>query len=298
MQEGSQTAVQDLSGPTPGLLGYNPVSPCASECAYIQSPAVLGITATPFLLAGSDSVSGVPVLDLPMDTEPDCVTVCDEPATNFDLGRDQTPCAISESIPQLFCVAAFSHLASPRHASPSVSQNSPSSQTNHTPFASEDMSTSCAGDLPNEQPNSPLSTEPVSANFPHPIFPLPPSSPGMIDDYSMEYSDDVPVPSLPLPSSPVPSLPLPSSPVQSSSPPNFFASSPRNSLGRSPPTSPGPDENLTAVPSTVHSLKRPHSPGSATTTLGDQNDDSREGPIKKKARGVCSVMVHGIDYYL
>lgn len=148
---------------------------------------------------------------------------------------------------------------------------------------SQDISTSCADNLSSEQQDPLIFTEPVPVTSL--ITPLPPSSPGANNDWSMERSYDVHAPPSPLPSSPVPS----------SSPPNFFASSPPlDFLEKSPVTSPAPIGKLPAVLSTMYAnpLKRPRSPHEAVISAGDQ-DDLGEGPVKKKARYTHETLVYG-----
>ena len=246
------------------------VFPSADEHAYTQPRSSLGITAVS--LMENDSISCVSALDSPMDTEYDSTTVCSEPTTCSGLDCDTTPRTLMDCISRLLYATAFSHLSCSR-VSPPVSPNRPCSQIRDTPSPGQDTSALCADDLSNEQQNLSPFNEPVSATFARPMSPLPPSSPGFVDDCCMDWSDDVSVPPLPLPSSPAPI----------SSPPNFFTSSPaRSSPHKSPPTSPIPTRKLEAAPSIgcANPFKRPRSPGTVETTAGDQ-DYSLEGPAKK-----------------
>ena len=269
--------VPDTSDPTVKHSDCYSVPPSVDEHAYIQPRSSLGVTVVP--LMENDSTSCVSALGSPMDTEYDNVTVCSEPATCSGLDCDATPRTLTECISRLLYATAFSHLYCSR-VPPPVAPNRPCSQIPDTPSHGQDTSAFCADDLSNEQQNLPLFFEPMSATFARPMSPLPPSSPGFVDDCCMDWSDDVSVPP----------LPLPSSPAQSSSPPNFFTSSPtRTSLHKSPPTSPIPTKELGAVPSVVRAnpFKRPRSPGTAETTAGDQ-DYALEEPAKKAryARGI------------
>ena len=263
------------------------VPPGVSEDAYIQSSASLDVTMGPLILAQSGSTSDVSTLGSPVDIQHDDVLVQSELETDLGYGLDVTHCTVTEPISQLFYVVAFSHLSSPRHASPPTVPNSSSSEIHRalSPGQTE-LSTSCAGVSSNEPPNSSsLFEESVSVTFARPVSPLPPSSPGFTNDYFMECSDYGHIPPFPSQSSPVPG----------SSPPNFFTSSPgRHVMQKSPPTSPSPAEKLPAVPSTVESnpLKRPYSPETATNPANGRNEGPGEQPAKKKARHTRNTRVY------
>ena len=217
--------------------------------------------------------SVVPALDSPMETQ--CGSALLRSGLKVEPGCDFDPALleVTESISQLFYVIAFSHLSCPRHVLPSIALNSVSPKIQHTLYPVQN-SAPYADDSSGEPPDSLRFTEPVSAVFVRPASPLPPSSPGFTHDYSMECSDDLSIPQFPLLSSPVPS----------SSPPNFFTSSPtRHAPWRSPLTSPVSVEKPTTALQTVGSnpLKRPRSPGTTAASLGDQ-DDSLEGETTKK----------------
>jgi len=256
--------------------------PDANEDAYIQSSASLHITMGPLIPAESGLASDVSALESPMDIQHDSVLVQSE---ILGCGFDATHCAVTESISQLCYVAAFSPLSS-RHASPPTVSNNPSSEIHRALSPGQtDLSASCADVSSNEPPNSSLFEEPVSITFARPVSPLPPSSPGFTNDYSMEYSDCGPIPPFSSRSSPVPC----------SSPPNFFTSSPsRHVMQTSPPTSPSPAGKLPVVPLTVksNSLKRPHSPETAETSASGHNGGSEGQPAKKKARHTCNSRVY------
>ena len=280
--------VQSFSDPSIENLERYLVSPGVNKNAYIQSSASLDVAMGPLVLAQNGLASGISALQSSTDIQHDGVLAHSELETDLDCGFDMTHRAVTEPISQLFYVLAFSRLSCPLHASPPTVPNSSCSETHHTPSTDQtELSAFCADDSSNEQPNSSsLFKESVSATFARPISPLPPSSPGFVNDYSMEYSDYGPIPPLPLQSSPVPS----------SSPPNLFTSSPsRHVMNKSPPTSPGPAENLTTVPSTVNSnpLKRPRSPETATTPTDDRNGDSGE-QTAKKARYARNTRIYDI----
>jgi hypothetical protein len=270
---------QDSPDPVIENLKRCLVPPGVDEDAYIQSSVSPDVTMGPLVLSQNTPASGVSALESSMDIQHDGVFVRSEPETDLGCGFDATHRTVTESISQLFYVVAFSRLSCPRRTSPPAVPDSSCSGTHHTPSTGEtDLPASCVDDSSSEPPNSSsLSKESVSVTFTRPVSPLPPSSPGFVGDYSMEYSDYEPVPQFPSQSSPVPS----------SSPPNVFTSSPsRRAIDKSPPTSPGPAEKLMVVPSSVNSnpLKRPHSPETATTPADDHNEDSGEQTAKKKAR--------------
>ncbi|KAF9782578.1 hypothetical protein BJ322DRAFT_161410 [Thelephora terrestris] len=277
MEIGSPTVVQDTSDPTAKNSDWCSVSSSVAEHAYIQPSTSLGVTTVPPMLMESDVPSCVSALDSPMDTEYDGATACSELTTGLGLDYDTTPRASGEWISQLLYTAAFSHLSCSRCASPPVAPSSACSDFSQTSSPGQDISDFCADDLSNQRQNSSIFIEPVPATFARPVSPLPPSSPGFVNDCAMEWSDDVSIPVFPLPSSPVPS----------SSPPHLFTSSPtRGSLHISPPTSPIPAKNLEAAPSTVcvNPFKRPRSPGAVETCAGDQVDGLGEGPAVKKLK--------------
>jgi len=278
---------QDASGPTMENSVRCSVSPGVDKDAYIHSSPSLDITAEPLMLVENGRVSsGVSTLDSPMDVQHDSAIVRSDLDTEFGCGFSTTPYITAEPISQLPYIVAFSNHSCSR-ASPPITPNSASSQIRRTPSPGQtDLSAFCVDDSPHDLPNaSSLLTEPASATFVRPVSPLPPSSPGFINDCSMEFSDDAPVPPFPLPSSPVPS----------SSPPNFFTSSPTcRAPYKTPPTSPVPAENLTVVPSAVYSnpLKRPRSLDTVGPSVGDQNEELGEGPTKKKVGYARDTRIH------
>lgn len=277
MQVDDPAVAQDFSGPTIEDSKRYLVPPGVNEDAYIQPSASLNVTATPFVLAQNGLASGVSVLEPLTDTQHDSVLAHSGLETDFVCGLDMTHRTVPEPISQLIYVAAFSHLSRPRHASPSAAPNSSCSEICHTLSPGKtDLPIPCADDTSNESPNSSLFKDSVSVTFARPVSPLPPSSPGFIYG-PMEYSDHTSIHPLPSQSSPVPT----------SSPPNFFTSSPhRYGIHRSPPTSPSPAEKLTAIPLTVNynPLKRPRSPEMVATPADNQYEGMKEQTTKKKAR--------------
>ena len=253
------------------------VSPGVNQDAYIQSSTSLDVTMESLVLAQNGLSSGVSALESSMDIQHDDVLVRSELETDSGCDFDKTHRTVTEPISQLSYVVAFSRLPSPRPASPPTVLNSSGLKIHHTPSLGQtDISVSRTDDSSNEPPSSSLFKESVSVTFARPVSPLPPSSPGFIND-SMECSDYGPIPPFPSQSSLMPSP----------SPPNFFTSSPSSyAVQKSPSTSPGPADKLTAVPLVVNSnpLKRPRSPETATTPADDHNEDLVEQTTKKKAR--------------
>ena len=280
---------QDIPDPTSGNPNRCLVFPDVYGDAYIQSTVSPDVTVVPLMLTENGCVSsGISALDTLMDVQHDSALVPGELKTGFAFDFDAASRTVMEAIYQLLYIAAFSHLSCSRHPSPSIVANSSCSEVHYVQSPEKTgLPDFCADDSPTEPPNSPpLFTEPVSAAFVRPVSPLPPSSPGFTNDYSMECSDDAPIP--PLYSR--------SSPVRSSSPPNFFTSSPtRHALYKSPPTSPAPTEKLTAVLSTVDSvpLKRPRSPDVMATSTVDQGEGPGEETAKRKVRYAPDVWVRG-----
>ena len=268
---------QDFSNPSVGSSERGLVSPGINKGAYIQPSVSLDVTTEPLMITQNGLTSGASALKSSMDIQHDGIVMHSELETDPGCGFDMTHRAVTEPISQLFYVLAFSGLSCLRHASPPTVLNSTCSETNNTLSTGQtDLSASCSDDSSDESQNSSLFKEPVSVTFVRPVSPLPPSSPGFSNDYSMECSDYEPIPLFPSRSSPVPA----------SSPPNFFTSSPsRHVMDKSPPTSPGPAEKLAALP-TVNSnpLKRPRSPETATTPADDRSGDLGEQITKKKAR--------------
>ncbi|KAF9643554.1 hypothetical protein BDM02DRAFT_1413097 [Thelephora ganbajun] len=253
-------------------------SPGVDKDAYSRSSVSLDLTAVPLTLVDNDRASSdVSALDSPMDIQHDSATAHGEVKMGSGCGFDTSPHTIMEAISQLFFTVAFAHLSCPRHASPLVASDDACYQAHHTSSPVQiDLSAPRADDSSNEPNPSSLFTEPMSVSFVHPGSPLPPSSPGFINDYSMECSDDAPIP---------PSFPLSSSPVPSSSPSNFFTSSPtRYTPYTSPPTSPVPTQQFTAVPLTAYTnpLKRPYNSDTVATSTEDQDEGFGEEPAKKK----------------
>ena len=276
-QAGNPVVTQDFSDPTIENSNWCSDSPGVKKDAYIQSSASLDVITTPLMLVEDGlTSSGGSGLESPMDIHPDHAVVHSELETDSGCGFDTTHRTIAESISQLLYTIAFSRLSCPPHTSPPAAPNSSFSEVSYAPSPSQiDLSVSYAGDSLNE-PLNPSSSfaEPASTAFVRPASPLPPSSPGFINDYAMEFSDCALIP-------PFPSL---SSPASSPSPPNFFTSSPsRHALHKSPPTSPVSTEELTAVPSAVYfnPLKRRHSPETVATFTNDHDEDSAEEPTKK-----------------
>jgi hypothetical protein len=271
---------QDIPDPTSGDSNRCLVFPGVYGDAYIQSTVSLDATAAPLMLTENGCASsGISALGSPMDVQHDSALVHGELETGFPSDFGAASCTVMEAITQLLYIAAFSHLSCSRYPSPSIAANSSCSEVHHIQSPGKTGPPAfCADDSPTEPPKSPpLFTEPVSAAFVGPVSPLPPSSPGFTNDYSMERSDDAPIPP----------LYLRSSPVRSSSPPNFFTSSPtRHALYKSPPTSPTPTEKLTAVLSTMDSipLKRPRSPDEMATSTVDQGEGPGEETTKRKVR--------------
>lgn len=260
---------QDFSDPTTDKSNWCLLSPGVNKDAYIQHSGSSDVTAAPLVptengLAFSD-------LESPMDVQHDS-----ELETESGRGCDTTHRTLMETFSLLHYVIAFSHLSCLRHASPPTVLDSACSEIDHAPSSSQaGISASYGDDSPNELSNSSsLLMESASAAFVRPTSPLPPSSPGFINDYSTECPGYASI-------SPLPSQ---HSPVPSSSPPDFFTSSPtRHDMYKSPPTSPGSAEKLTVAHSTVVSpnpLKRPYSPEN------DHNEGSGEQPAKKKARHI------------
>jgi len=284
----AQVGIADVTqdSPDPGIEDSKQCldPPGANEDAYIQASASLDVTMGPLILAQSGLVSDVSALESPMDIQHNDVFVQSELETDLGCNFDATHCTVTEPISQLCYVVAFSHLSS-RHASPPTVSNSPSSEIHRALSPGQtDLSASCADVSSNGPPNSSLFEEPVSVTFARPISPLPPSSPGFTNDYSMECSDRGPIPPFPSRSSPVPG----------SSPPNFFTSSPsRHVMQTSPPTSPSPAEKLPLflLMGKHNPLKRPRSPETATTPANDQNGALEEQPAKRKARHTCNSRV-------
>lgn len=271
IRTGSPVLAQDTQDPTVENLNWRPPSPGVYEGAYIQPPASLAATEAPLgLVENGRTYLGVSALDSLMDIQHDSALLSSELGAEFGCGFGTTPRTVAGSISELFYVIAFSHLSRPRCASPTIAPNSAGSQAHYTsPPGQADFPAPCSGDSLDVN-----FTEPVSAIFVRPVSPLPPSSPGFINDYS--GSDDVAIPLFPLPSSPVPS----------SSPPSFFTSSPaRYALYKSPPTSPAP-EKPSAILSRIdpNPLKRPHSPNTMVTPAGDRGAVLGEGAPKKRVR--------------
>jgi len=278
--------VQDFSNPSIENSERRLVSPGVNKGAYIQPSVSLDVTTGPLMLTQNGLASGVSALKSSMDIQHDGVLVHSELETDPGCGFDTTHRTVTEPISQLFYALAFSGLSCLRHVSPPTVPNSSCSETNHTLSTGQtDLSASCSNDSSGEPQNSSLFEEPVSVTFARPVSPLPPSSPGFTNDYSMEYSDYEPIPLLPSRSSPVPA----------SSPPNLFTSSPsRHVIDKSPPTSPGPTEKLADVLPTVNynPLKRPRSPETATTPADDRGGDLGEQTAKKKARYTRNTRAH------
>ena len=252
------------------------VSPGFNGHAYIQPSIPLGVTTAPATPVENYHASAcASALDSSVEAENDRAVVHSELPTGFGHDCDGVPRTLAEAVSHLLYAAAFSHFSCSRHASPPVaSSNTGTGSRVHVP-PGRDTSVACADDISDEQQSFPVFTNPVSAAFTRPISPLPPSSPGSIDDYPMECLDDVSVALFPLPCSPVPS----------SSPPNFFTSSPTHgSLDTSLPTSPVPTEkfNSASLTARANPLKRPRSPDAAKNSADDL-DVSLEKPIKKKA---------------
>ena len=279
-QAGNPVAVQETPDPVIESSNLRLVSPGACEDAYIQHSAPLDLAVTPLMLAGDDRVySDGSTLDSSVNIQRGGTFVHNEPGTKPDCDSDATRTVLGPNF-QMLCTAPFSHLSRPRYASPPVTPDSACSQVYHIPSPGQvDLSASYTDDASNEPPNSLLFTEPMPVTFVRPVSPLPPSSPGFTNSYSMECSDDASAP-------PFPSL---SSPVPSSSPPTFFTSSPtRYALYKSPPTSPVPTEKPSTAPSAVGSnpLKRPHSPDTVTTSVDDQGEGLGEEITKRRVRRV------------
>ena len=269
-QARSPVLAQDTPDPTIECLNWRSTSPGVHEDVFIQPSISLDVTETP--LSSVEVHLGVSALGSLIDIQHDSSLSHSELEVEFGCGSGTTSGTVTRSISELFYVIAFSHLSGPRCASPSVAPNNAGFQV-YTPFAGEiGPPAFCADDSPDV--DSPVFTEPVSATFVRPVSPLPPSSPGFINDYS--GADDITIPLFPLPSSPVPS----------SSPPNFFTSSPaRHPLHKSPPTSPAPEKPI-AVPSSVDPKpsKRPHNSDTMAIPAGDRGGFLGEGTPKKRVR--------------
>ena len=263
-QVGDPVVAQDFSDPIAENSTWCLLSPGVNDNAYIQSSDSdsSDVTTPPFVpMENGLTSSGVSALEPPMDVQHDGVLT------------------ITEFTSLLHYVIAFSRLSCLPCASPPTVPNSACFKIDHTPPPGQtDISASYTDDSSSELSNpSALFKESISTTFVRPASPLPPSSPGFVNDYPMEYPNYAPI-------SPFPSQP---SPVSSSSPPNFFTSSPtRHAMYKSPPTSPGPAEGHTVVHSTVSSnpLKRPHSPEAVITSLEDHNEGLEEQTAKKKVR--------------
>ena len=266
----------DIPDPTTENSNLFMVPPGVCDDAYIQPSASLDFTTGPPMLVENDrAYSGVSALDSPMDAH-------SEPEMESGSDFDTTPRTVAESVSQLFYTVAFSQLSCPRHAPLPIAPTSASFQIHPAPPSGQtDLSASCADDSSDKLPNF---AGPVAAALARPVSPLPPSSPGFIDDYSMDCSDDVPTDP----------FPLPSSPVRSSSPPNLFTSSPtRHALYTSPPTSPAPTEKPAAILPTANPnlLKRPRSPDTMATFAGDHGEGFGEESTKRKVGYACNARV-------
>ena len=287
-QTGSLAEAQDTPDTPTEHSNWHLVSPNVHRDAYIRSSASLNVTMAPLVLVENGRPdSSLSTLDSPMDIQHENDLIHSGLEVESDCGFDTTPRIVTGSLSQLLCVAAFSHLSCPRYASPPVAPDSVDSQVHHTPPPGKtELSAPGTDGSSDESPNSSLLfTGPASPTFVRPMSPLPPSSPGFTNSYSMECSDDIPIPSFPLLSSPVPS----------SSPPNFFTSSPtRNALCKSPPTSPAPTEKPAAVFSVVDSNppKRPRSPDTMTTSTGDQVEGLGVETTKRRVRYICYARVY------
>jgi len=260
---------QDTQDPTIESLDRRSASPGVYENAYIQLSASLDATEAPLRLMESDrAYPGVSALDSPVGVQRGS-----ELEVEFGCGFGMTPSTVTGTISQLIYVIAFSHLSHPRRASPPISPYSPGFQVHRTPLPGQtDISAPYSG-ASSDIDSSSVFTEPVPATFVRPVSPFPPSSPGFINDYSV--SDDVTIPLFPLPSSPVPS----------SSPPNFFTSSPAHATYKSPPTSPTPEKPTAVFPRVgPNPLKRLRSPDTMATPAGEYDEDLGEGTTKKRVR--------------
>jgi len=282
-QAGSPVLAQDTPDPIIESSNWRSTSPGVYEDAYIQSSASLDVTETSLRpVENGRACLGVSALDSLMDIQHDSALVHSGPEVEFACGSGTTPRNVTGSISELFYVVAFSHLSRPRCTLPSIAPNSAGSQVRHTPPPSQtDLPASCISVSPDV--NSSVFTEPVSATFARPVSPLPPSSPGFINDYS--GSDGVTIPLFPLPSSPVPS----------SSPPNFFTSSPaRLAMYNSPPTSPAPEKPMAALSRVgPNPLKRPHSSGTMAIPADDQGEVLGEMAPKKRVSYTCYSQTYG-----
>jgi len=260
-QAGSPVLARVTPDPTIESSNRSSTPPGAYEGGYTQPSASLDVIETTLRPAENGrAYLGASPLGSLMDIQYDSGL-----ETEFGCGSGTTPRTVTGSISELFYVIAFSHLSRPRCASPSIAPNISGAPP---PPGQTDLLASCTADSPD------VNSSVFSPTFVRPVSPLPPSSPGFINDYS--GSDGVTIPLFPLPSSPVPS----------SSPPTFFTSSPtRLSLYNSPPTSPGP-EKPTAGPSREgpNLLKRPHRPDMMAAPAGDQGGVLGEGTSKKRVR--------------
>jgi hypothetical protein len=250
-----------------------------------ETMAVDDADSTLVLVENSSTFSASSLLDSSADTRHDGATVHSELTTGFNFDCDATPSALGESISQLFYAVAFSHLSCPRYVSQPIALDSSVPQVHRALSPGQDISASCADNSSNEPPSSTLFANLVPSTPPGSISPLPPSSPGFSNDSFMELSCDAPA---------YPSA-LPSSPVPSSSPPNFFTSSPTlNPLENSPPTSPVSVGKLTGVlpTSLANPLKRPRTSHTTAASPGGR-DDLGEEPVKKKVRHAHDTRIYG-----
>lgn len=276
-QAESPVAAPDLPDSTIGTSERYSVSPSADEHAYIQRPASSNVMATPLTLPENGLASGATVLESPTNTRHDGAITQSELETKFVYGFDTTAPTVSEPPSRLPHYGVFSDVSYARCPSSPPAPNDSCSNVSRTPPPGQtDLVAPCADDSSNGLQNSVPLEESLSVTFVRPASPLPPSSPGPIND-SIECSSSTFIP----PSSPI------SSPAPTSSPPNLFTSSPsRHAIYKSPPTSPGPVKNTTAAPPTIYSrsLKRPRSPETVITPADDQGEDSEEQTVKKKVR--------------
>ena len=258
------------------------VSPSTDEDAYILHSASLGVVSTPATVAENGLVSAVSALESPTNTWDDGADMDGKPEPKLVYGLDTANPTVPEPPSRLLRSGVFLDDSHSRClSSPPAPNDSRSEVHRTTPLGQTDLAVPCVDGSSNEPQNGLLFKESLSAAFVRPASPLPPSSPGSINGF-VEYLDSTLF-------SPI------SSPARTSSPPNFFTSSPsRHAALKSPPTSPGPIKMLTAVPSTIYSrpLKRPRSPETVITSADDRDGGSEEQTIKKKVGYTCNTRSH------